>query len=106
MTRKQRRHADGTRCHEGTRLVPNGFSPCCPVFAAHVDTCHFDVRYEWWSEARLWVTAISESAGGGGVAISFCPHCGRRLRPATRRQPRTWREGGQWGRYLRLAFKE
>jgi hypothetical protein len=28
---------------------------------------------------RGWFTIISPAAGGGGIALNFCPHCGRRL---------------------------
>ncbi len=73
-------HADGTRCLEGTKRVPRSFRPCCEVFAGHVATCAHDLRYEWWPKARQWVIAIAESAGGGGISIEFCPHCGARLR--------------------------
>jgi hypothetical protein len=73
------KHADGTVCLEGTRSVPRSFAPCCEAFEGHLATCSFDVRYEWWSKARTWVIAIAESAGGGGITISYCPHCGSRL---------------------------
>jgi hypothetical protein len=79
MKSQRHSHADGTRCLEGSQRIPRIFKPCCETFAAHTTTCAFDVRYEWWSKSRKWVTVISESAGGGGVRISFCPHCGRRL---------------------------
>src|SRR6185295_6073268 len=76
-----RRHIDGTPCNEGTRSVPRGFRPCCPAFEAHVATCEFDLRYEWWAGQQMWVVALAASAGGGGIAIAFCPHCGRELAP-------------------------
>lgn len=72
-------HADGTPCKEGTRSVPDGFRPCCESFDGHTTSCDFDVRYEWWPKSGHWVIAISESAGGGGILIEFCPHCGLRL---------------------------
>jgi len=75
------RHTDGTRCLEGTRHVPRGFKACCSLFASHTTTCEHDVRYEWWQNRRTWVVVIAESAGGGGIEIRFCPHCGRRLKP-------------------------
>jgi hypothetical protein len=72
-------HNDGTICKEGTQLVPDSFVPCCQMFDAHTATCEFDIRYEWRKTPRRWVIAISESAGGGGIEIAFCPHCGNRL---------------------------
>lgn len=74
----QARHPDGSECLAGTQRVPKGHLPCCEVFEDHTRACAFDVRYEW-SEEHGWVTAISSSAGGGGVAISHCPHCGEQL---------------------------
>jgi hypothetical protein len=74
-----RTHADGSPCLTGTKKVPPGFSACCAAFAGHVDTCAFDVRYEWWERPRYWVIVIAESAGGGGVKIQYCPHCGSKL---------------------------
>jgi hypothetical protein len=73
------KHADGTRCLEGVRGAPDDFRPCCDDFGGHLDTCSHDVRYEWWSTARGWVIRIAEAAGGGGIHIEFCPHCGARL---------------------------
>lgn len=69
-------HSDGTPCKEGTANVPAGFAPCCDMFGSHTSTCDYDVRYEWWSKSRQWVISISESAGGGGIQIFYCPHCG------------------------------
>lgn len=60
-------------------MVPVGFAACCDTFVEHVAACAHDVRYEWWSRDGQWVIAIAESAGGGGVEISFCPHCGKKL---------------------------
>lgn len=72
-------HPDGTTCREGTRSVPSDWTPCCDVFGGHVDTCEFDVRYEFWPQRDGWFVAIAESAGGGGIEIHWCPHCGKRL---------------------------
>ena len=77
------RHSDGTRCLEGRRGAPTLFRACCDLFEAHLSACAFDVRYEWRSSARQWVIAISESAGGGGIHIRYCPHCGAELRPGS-----------------------
>jgi hypothetical protein len=73
------KHGDGTPCLEGIRRVPRGFEACCEVFENHTSSCTFDVRYEWWGRSRTWVTLIDASAGGGGVEIRFCPHCGASL---------------------------
>ena len=72
-------HADGTECLEGTRRVPDAWQPCCEVFAGHVDTCAHDLRYEFWEGTSRWYIATAESAGGGGIEIGWCPHCGQRL---------------------------
>jgi hypothetical protein len=72
-------HADGTKCLEGTRSVPQGYQPCCEIFEGHLDTCAYDIRYEWWVQSDQWVIVIAESAGGGGITINYCPHCGARL---------------------------
>jgi len=70
------------------------------MFAGHVDTCDYDVRYEWWKRQRFWVITIAESAGGGGVVIRYCPHCGAELKPL-RRWPLKERAGrGQPGRWI------
>lgn len=95
-------HLDGSACREGTRDVPAGFTPCCAIFGAHVATCEFDVRYEWWPEQEFWVIAIPEAAGSGGVWISHCPHCGRGLERASRRPEVEDAPDGQPGRWLRL----
>jgi hypothetical protein len=73
------KHTDGTECLEGTTKIPKDFKPCCDVFDAHISSCAYDLRYEWWQKMKIWVIVISETAGGGGIAISFCPHCGSRL---------------------------
>jgi len=72
-------HSDGTICREGTQSLPEDFVPCCEMFSAHTATCVFDIRYEWWKTSRRWVIAIAESAGGGGIEITYCPHCGTKL---------------------------
>jgi hypothetical protein len=87
----QVRHDDGTVCAEGTRRVPRAFKACCAVFAARVTACHHDIRYEWWARRKGWFIAIAEAAGGGGIAISFCLHCGTRLSPQPRRRSGTSR---------------
>jgi hypothetical protein len=76
---KKKIHADGTGCLEGTKLVPVNFSPCCDEFAGHLSTCAYDLRYEYWKKSKTWVIAIAESAGGGGIVIRYCPHCGNKL---------------------------
>jgi hypothetical protein len=72
------KHPDGSECLAGTQRVPRDYAPCCEVFEDHTRACVFDVRYEW-SESHGWMTAISSLAGGGGITISHCPHCGMRL---------------------------
>ena len=73
------RHPDGTLCLEGISSLPPDSQPCCEVFAGHTATCAHDLRYEWWRKSRRWVIAIAESAGGGGIMIRYCPHCGTPL---------------------------
>jgi len=70
-------HPDGTQCLKGTSCVPNGYKPCCPRFGDHTVTCAHDVRFECWESG--WVIRIADSAGGGGISIRFCPHCGAEL---------------------------
>ncbi len=72
-------HADGTLCLEGTSRLPASFVACCDVFDGHTSTCTYDLRYEYWEKSKMWVIAIAESAGGGGIEISYCPHCGTKL---------------------------
>jgi hypothetical protein len=74
-----RKHLDGSLCLEGTRKVPRSHHPCCEPFDSHTRSCTFDIRYEWWNSQRGWFLRIDDSAGGGGIAISFCPHCGSKL---------------------------
>ena len=64
-------------CREGTARVPDGFVPCCKRFAQHTRTCIYDIRYECWRTA--WVIVAPIEAGGGGITITFCPHCGTPL---------------------------
>jgi len=59
--------------------LPARFRTCCAEFAQRTLACTFDVRYEWWSRQRNWFVTIADSAGGGGIAISHCPHCGKKL---------------------------
>ena len=73
-------HTDGTVCYEGTRRVPRPFKACCVEFNKHTLACVHDVRYEWWPKQKTWVIPIGELSGGGGVAISHCPHCGKKLK--------------------------
>jgi hypothetical protein len=97
-----RAHPDGSFCKEGTRAVPPEYEPCCPTLAGHLATCEYDLRYEWWSGDQVWVIAIADSAGGGGVVIQFCPHCGRKLRPESQ-DDEDEPSGGQPGRRLRIG---
>jgi hypothetical protein len=102
MEKSLKRHLDGTRCKEGTRKVPRNFRPCCGMFAGHVTTCDYDLRYEWWAGDRVWVITIAESAGGGGVEVRFCPHCGAELEPRSK-PPKPEGLGGQPGRRMRIT---
>lgn len=72
-----KKHSDGSVCLEGTSKVPEDWTPCCDTFASHTKACVHDIRYEWWEDE--WVTVINTTAGGGGIAINFCPHCGDEL---------------------------
>lgn len=72
-------HTDGSPCPEGTQSVPADFRPCCAAFGARTLSCYFDIRYEWWEEHDAWFIIIDPTAGGGGLAIAFCPHCGGKL---------------------------
>ena len=75
----KRLHIDGSSCLEGTCKIPKRYNPCCKCFNDHTKTCEYDIRYEWWSKQKIWVIAIPKSAGGGGIKITFCPHCGKKL---------------------------
>ena len=90
-THAGRTHLDGSDCPEGTLLVPRGFAPCCAEFAERTLACFFDIRYEWWSGQQNWFVLITPDAGGGGIAMGYCPHCGARLAGGAKR-----------GRYLRV----
>lgn len=79
------KHADGTLCPEGTALLPSRFRACCAFFEAHTRACYFDLRFEWWAKARGWFVTIAPQAGGGGVAIHYCPNCGSALTAKARR---------------------
>jgi len=72
-------HDDGSQCPEGTRKVPRGFKPCCDSFDQHTRACYFDLRYEWWPKYKGWFIPLAPKAGGGGIQIQFCPHCGTSL---------------------------
>lgn len=73
-------HIDGTECPEGTRRVPRGYGACCAAFDARTRACYHDIRYEWWTSQRNWFVLIAPDAGGGGIAIAHCPHCGAALK--------------------------
>jgi hypothetical protein len=73
-------HIDGTPCPEGTQRLPPGDAPlCCEAFRARTFACYFDIRYEYWPDNAGWFVIITPDAGGGGIAINFCPHCGAKL---------------------------
>ena len=72
------RHPDGSPCLKGTQRVPKNYVPCCEFFDYRTRTCAYDIRYEYW-KGQGWMIVIVEEAGGGGIAISYCPHCGTRL---------------------------
>jgi len=72
-------HPDGTSCPEGTRRVPLRFTPCCAEFDARTRACYHDIRFEWWSRPRAWFIIIAPEAGGGGIRVRYCPHCGTAL---------------------------
>ncbi len=72
------RHPDSSPCLEGTQRVSENYVPCCESFDNGTRRCAYDIRYEYW-KGQGWVIAIVEEAGGGGITISYCPHCGVRL---------------------------
>ena len=84
-------HLDGTACPEGTQRTPRGYHACCPAFDARTRACYHDIRYEWWSAQRNWFVLIAPDAGGGGIAMVYCPHCGAMLKGS-----------GKNGRYMNI----
>jgi hypothetical protein len=68
-------------------VLPRGWQPCCSVFEDHTKACYFDVRYEWSSQ-HGWMNLIAPSAGGGGIVMSFCPHCGIKLFDPSKKVPK------------------
>ena len=72
-------HADGSPCPEGTQRLPENGKLCCDAFEARTKACYFDIRYEYWPTLEGWFIVIQPDAGGGGVAINHCPHCGAKL---------------------------
>lgn len=81
-------HPDGTPCPEGTRSVPDGFVACCEAFSDRTSACYFDIRYEWWASFGEWFIVIAPAAGGGGIGLDYCPHCGTALAKETRKARR------------------
>jgi hypothetical protein len=61
-------------------LLPSRYKACCDDFEQRTTACYVDIRYEWWRRQRGWFVIIAPNAGGGGIAIHFCPHCGEKLR--------------------------
>jgi len=74
-----KKHLDGSPCYQGIQQCPPEGGPCCETFEDHTVACTYDIRYEWWASKGFWVIPIASSAGGGGIKISFCPHCGKAL---------------------------
>ena len=72
-------HIDGSLCPEGTANMPVNRRVCCKEFEWRTYACYYDVRYEWQRWRGQWVIAIAPDAGGGGIAIRNCPHCGAKL---------------------------
>jgi hypothetical protein len=66
-------------CPEGAQRLPADGAICCNDFRERTLACFFDIRYEYWPAYAGWFVIISPDAGGGGVAINFCPHCGLKL---------------------------
>lgn len=78
-----RKHLDGSPCYEGVQRCPSTGGPCCETFEDHTVACVYDIRYEWWEDKGFWVIPIPFLAGGGGIKISYCPHCGTDLTTTT-----------------------
>lgn len=74
-----KKHPDGSYCLENHQRCPEEGKPCCTLFEDHTVACVYDLRYEWWAKPGFWVVRLADSAGGGGIKISFCPHCGSEL---------------------------
>lgn len=72
-------HIDGSPCPEGEQRLPAAGALCCAAFTARTYACYFDIRYEYWASQQNWFIVIQPDAGGGGIAISHCPHCGTKL---------------------------
>jgi hypothetical protein len=66
-------------CPEGTQRLPEDGATCCDDFRERTAACYFDIRYEYWPDHAGWFVIIQPDAGGGGVAMNFCPHCGIKL---------------------------
>jgi hypothetical protein len=70
------KHPDGSLCREGTQDLPSAdMKFCCPEFEIHTTHCIHDLRIEYW-DGNGWMLMISDE---GGVTISFCPFCGRKM---------------------------
>jgi len=72
-------HLDGTPCLKGLQDIPENYNPCCEDFDDRTYVCIHDIRYEWWPERQGWFIPIHASAGSGGIAMGYCPHCGHKL---------------------------
>jgi hypothetical protein len=77
--KSRKTHIDGSLCPEGMQRLPENGRLCCNAFEARTRACYFDIRYEYWSGMKGWFVIIPPDAGGGGIAINHCPHCGARL---------------------------
>ncbi|MGE0045319.1 MAG: hypothetical protein AB7J28_12900 [Hyphomonadaceae bacterium] len=78
MTRAKT-HSDGSLCPEGTQSLPSSGAICCDAFGWRTLACYFDIRYEFWENPEGWFVIIQPDAGGGGILLSYCPHCGAKL---------------------------
>lgn len=72
-------HSDGSPCPEGTQCLHEGELICCDLFRQHTLACYYDIRYEYWPGLSGWFIIIAPEAGGGGIEIKYCPHCGTKL---------------------------